>query len=285
MNPTCKGTTKYSILPEQLTFFKKVRCVSLPTNLDFMQGREFTIFSFVTGMGIRPAPGAITNGLQVADRLHIHQPTWYFIYLFLLAGLIAWIRMYYGHIFIQTFQAATNFQATSKMYNDNSLLKKQLDRFLHVLYFLSIAFTLLVLELRIGFIPFDLKGGWLLLLNLGLLSGLFLFRVVLHTIAGALFNCLGIVREYLYNMFVFNKLLGLSAVPLMFLLLYTPEVLQRILFWAAVSVFSIIIFMRLIRGMVFSYRKYISIFYMFLYLCALEISPLVLLYRWLEGLL
>ena len=32
-------------------------------------------------------------------------------------------------------------------------------------------------------------------------------------------------------------------------------------------------------------KKDISIFYMFLYLCALEISPLVLLYRWLEGML
>jgi len=250
-----------------------------------MQGRDFTFFAHVTGMNFEPGTGAIANGLQMADKLQIHQPTWYFIYLFVLAGLIAWIRLYYGNILVQTVEAATNFQATSKLYNDNSLLKKQLDRFLHLVYFISIAFFLLVLEQSTGFHPFELKGAWLLLFNLGLLTGLFLFRVVLHSIAGVLFNCVGTVREYLYNMFIFNKLLGLAAVPFIFLILYTPDVLQKILFWASVLVASGIIFMRLIRGLVFSYRKDISIFYLFLYLCALEISPLVLLYRWLEGML
>jgi hypothetical protein len=250
-----------------------------------MQGRDLTFFAQAAGMNFEPAPGAIANGLRIADKLPIHQPTWYFIYLFTLAGLIAWIRLYYGNILVQTVEAATNYQATSKMYNDNSLLKKQLDRFLHLVYFFSIAFFLLVLEQQKGFHPFDLKGPWLLLFNLGLLTGLFLFRVVLHSITGVLFNCVGTVREYLYNMFIFNKLLGLSVLPFIFLLLYTPEVLQKILFWVSVLVASGIIFMRLIRGLVFSYRKDISIFYMFLYLCALEISPLVLLYRWLEGML
>ncbi len=250
-----------------------------------MQGRDFTLFADVTGVDFETAPGAVINGLQIADKLQIHQPTWYFIYLFTLAGLIAWIRIYYGNILFQTVQAATNFQATSKMYDDNSLLKKQLDRFLHLVYFFSIAFFLLVLEQRTGLSPLGLKGVWLLLFNLAILTGLFLFRVVIHSIAGILFNSLGTVREYLYNMFIFNKLLGLSALPFIFLLLYTPEVLQKVLFWVAVLVTSGIIFMRLIRGMVFSYRKDISIFYMFLYLCALEISPLVLLYRWLEGML
>jgi hypothetical protein len=250
-----------------------------------MQGLDLTFFAHLKGMNFEPVTGVITSGMQMTEKLQIQQPTWYFIYLFALAGLIAWIRLYYGNILVQTVEAATNFQATSKMYNDNSLLKKQLDRFLHLVYFFSIAFFLLVLEQRTGFHPFDLKGAWLLLFNLGLLMGLFLFRVVLHSIAGALFNCVGTVREYLYNMFIFNKLLGLSALLFIFLILYTPELLQTIFFWASLLVASGIIFMRLIRGLVFSYRKEISIFYMFLYLCALEISPLVLLYRWLEGML
>ena len=71
----------------------------------------------------------------------------------------------------------------------------------------------------------------------------------------------------------------------MFLLVYTKGTLQELFFWITLLVLSCVVMMRLIRGFVFSYRKEVLIFYMFLYLCALELSPLVLLYRWLQGIL
>jgi hypothetical protein len=86
-------------------------------------------------------------------------------------------------------------------------------------------------------------------------------------------------------MFVFNKLMGLAALPLIFLMVYTKGTVQDIVFWISVFILSGILLLRLIRGMVFSYRKDVLNFYMFLYLCALEIVPLVCVYRWLEGVL
>ena len=79
--------------------------------------------------------------------------------------------------------------------------------------------------------------------------------------------------------------MGMSVLPLIFLLVYTRGALQEVVFWLSISVIAVIFLMRVIRGVVFSYRKEVLIFYMFLYLCALEIAPLVLLYRWLEGIL
>lgn len=250
-----------------------------------MHGWDSNIFAVLKDMGMESVPGLIADGFQSAEKLQIHQPVWYFFYLFLLAGLVAWIRMYYGNILTQTVQAATNFQATSKMYNSNSQLQRQLDNSLNLIYFLSVPFFLYILEKRMALQPLELTGIWLFLFNMGLLAGLFLIRVVLHNIAGVMFDRISIVREYLYNVFIFNKLLGLAAIPLIFLITYTRGTLQEILFWLTIFVSSGIICMRLIRGLVFSYRKDVSIFYLFLYLCALEISPLVLLYRWLEGIL
>ncbi|MEA3479665.1 MAG: DUF4271 domain-containing protein [Bacteroidota bacterium] len=225
------------------------------------------------------------TGLPIVEKVQIHQPTWYFIYLFLLMGLFAWIRIYYGNILIQIVQASTNFRAASKMFKNNSLLQNQLDGALYLFYFLSMAFLLYYLELRIGLYPYGLQGGVLFLFNIALLAALFLGRVVVHNIAGILFNSVRIVREYLYNMFLFNKLSGLLALPLVFLLVYTRGTLQEILFWITIFALAAIVVMRLIRAVVYSYRKEVLIFYMFLYLCALEITPLVLLYRWLEGIL
>ena len=224
-------------------------------------------------------------GQEILLRAPIHNPTWYFIYLFLLAVFFAWIRVYYGNIITQTVQASVNFQVANKMFQDNSLLQNQLDRVLYLFYFLSLGFLLYYIELRVELVPYGLQNWGLFLFNLALLAGVFLMRLLMLNLAGILFNRASIIREYLYNIFIFNKLAGMAALPLIFLLVYTRGMLQDVIFWLSLISLCGIILMRLIRAIVFSYRKEVLIFYMFLYLCALEIAPLVLLYRWLEGIL
>jgi hypothetical protein len=224
-------------------------------------------------------------GLQLAGKAQIHEPTWYFIYLFILLGIYAWINIYYGNVITQIFQSSTNFNAANRMFKNTGQLQNQQDLVLYVFYFLSVGFLLYYLEQRTDVLPYDLQGGLLLLFNLSLLAGLLIIRVVIHNIAGLLFNSLKIVREYLYNMFVFNKLMGLVVLPLAFLLVYTRGILQEVVLWTSIVIVLGILVLRLIRGVVFSYKKDVLIFYMFLYLCALEIAPLVLLYRWLKGIL
>ena len=252
------------------------------TKFPQMQGQDTCVFAIFRGSGMADVS---SGGLEIMEKIQIHQPAWYFIYLVLLIGVFAWIRLYYGNILIQTVQASANFRGASRAFKDNSLFQNQLDQLLYLFYFLSMAFLLFYLELRIDLRPYGLQGGLLYLFNLGLLTAVFFGRLILINIAGFLFNRVTIMREYLYNMFIFNKLSGLLILPLMFLLVYTRGILQEMFFIIVIFVLSSIVIMRLIRGVVFSYRKEVLFFYMFLYLCALEIAPLVLLYRWLEGIL
>lgn len=250
-----------------------------------MPGLDTTSFAIFTGPDAELVHGISEAGFQIIEKAQSHQATWYFVYLFLLMGFFAWIRLYYGNILTQTLKASANFQVANKMFKSNSLLQNQLDGALYLFYFLSMAFLLYYVELRIDLLPYSLQSGWLFLFNLGLLVALFLGRVLIHSFTGILFNRLRIIREYLYHMFIFNKLSGLVALPLLFLLVYTKGSLQEVIFWICIITLSGIVVMRVIRAIVFSYRKEVLIVYMFLYLCALEIIPLVLLYRWFEGVL
>ena len=119
------------------------------------------------------------HGMELLQKLQIHQPTWYFIFLFFLISFFAWIRLYYGNILIQTVQASINFQVANRMFNDNSMLQNQLDMILYLFYFLSMGFFLYCIELRLGLLPHGLQGGWQYLFNLALLVGVFLGRVFL----------------------------------------------------------------------------------------------------------
>ena len=79
--------------------------------------------------------------------------------------------------------------------------------------------------------------------------------------------------------------MGILILPILLFVVYTRGVFQHVVIWAALGGIGVVLIMRIIRGIAFSLKKDISIFYMFLYLCALEIVPLALLYRWLEGVL
>ncbi len=229
-------------------------------------------------------PGA-GNGMALLEKAEIYYPTWFFIYLFTLLGFFAWVRLYYGSIFSQTVQATADFQVATRMYKDNSLLQNQLDSSLYFLYFLTIAFFLNFIELRMEIVPYGLKGGGLFLFNVGLLVGIFMGRLLMINVAGILFGRVGVFREYLYNVFIFNKLMGMATLPMLLLMVYTRGYLQVVIVWMTIAMIGLIVIMRLIRGGIFSFKKDVSFFYLFLYLCALEIVPLVLLYRWLEGIL
>jgi hypothetical protein len=155
-------------------------------------------------------------GQEILLKAVIHPPTWYFIYLFSLAGFLAWIRVYYGNIIIQTIQASVNFQVANRMFQDNSLLQNQLDRVLYLFYFLSVGFLLYDLEVRLEMAPYGLQGWGMFVFNLGLLVGVFLGRVLMLNLAGLIFNRLRVLKEYLYNIFIFNKLTGVAVLPLGF---------------------------------------------------------------------
>jgi len=223
------------------------------------------------------------NGALIFQKVMDYQPAWLFLYLMVLLGFFAWIRVYYGNIYAHTVQASTNFKVAARMFKDKSLLQNQLDNVLYASYFLSLAYLLLFLEVKAGMFPYRLQGILLYLFNLALLMGVFLTRVVVMNLLGSLFNHLALFREYLYHTFIFNKLIGISILPLLLFVLYTRGVLQTVFIWITFSTLGVVLVMRIIRGIEFSFKKDISIFYMFLYLCALELVPLVLLYRWLEG--
>jgi hypothetical protein len=225
------------------------------------------------------------GGGFLMEKVPVSHPAWLFLYLFMMLGFFAWVRMSYSNIMSQTIQASTNFQVAVRMFKDKSLLQNQLDNILYVIYFLSVACLLFFLEERQGLQPYGLSGGTLYLFNLALLSGVFVGRILLVNMLGSLFNQMALFREYLYHLFIFNKLMGLVILPMLLFVIYTEGIFQEVLIWAALGVIVVILVMRIIRGIAFSLKKDISIFYMFLYLCALEIVPLALLYRWLEGVL
>ncbi|MFZ5939101.1 MAG: DUF4271 domain-containing protein [Bacteroidota bacterium] len=208
---------------------------------------------------------------------------WYFMFILLDLSLLAWVKMNFGASFLRTIEASFNFQTAVRMYNDNSQLQRQLDSILNFFYFLNGAFMMLILENQFRLYPFGQEGFLLFLINFTALSAYYLLRSGLVRIAGHLFNRANLFREYSYHVSNYNKIIGLAIAPFIILLIYLREDLRIYFLYLVIILLLSVYILRIIRGLIFSWKRDVFILYMFLYLCALEIAPLLLLFKWMES--
>jgi len=227
------------------------------------------------------ALGMHSFGLPVTEA--IVNPDWFFYLLMGILVFLAWVRSLYGNVWLNTAEAVGNYAVTLRMYKDNSAVQKRLDNLLYLFYFISFAFYLLIIERHFTLFPYNLKTPILLLFNVAVLLMLFFARLALNSVIGNTFRQTDLFREYTYNVFVFNKLLGISIVPFLFLINYSTGSIRIILIWTSLVLVGAVGILRVMRGIVFSIKKDVSLFYLFLYLCALEILPILVLFKWIQS--
>jgi hypothetical protein len=84
-------------------------------------------------------------------------------------------------------------------------------------------------------------------------------------------------NEYILNILIFNILTGIFLLPLLVFAVYLKCV---IFLWICMIIFTLFFIFRLIRGFLIgiSITKFSSVF-LFVYLCSLEMLPLVVLIK------
>jgi len=109
----------------------------------------------------------------------------------------------------------------------------------------------------------------------------YFIKIASIKILGFVFQQRKVVDEYLHNLKLFNITTGIILLPITisipFLNAYLVDEVHLI--QTGFFVYIIIFIFKLLRGFFVSYRQSVSIFYILLYLCTLEILPLALLLR------
>jgi hypothetical protein len=87
------------------------------------------------------------------------------------------------------------------------------------------------------------------------------------------------VREYLFNVILLNKAVGLTFLPLTIALFFT-QIPKEAIFYCGIFFASFFYLLRIVRGFSIGYStRTLSAFHLFLYLCALEILPLAVIVK------
>ena len=112
------------------------------------------------------------------------------------------------------------------------------------------------------------------------LSVIYLVKFVGLKICGWLFNMQQAADSYIFIVFIINKIIGISVLPFLALLSFTDGTMYDVSLVASWCLIGSLFLYRFILGYA-TIRNEVrfNLFHFFLYLCAFEIAPLLLIYR------
>ena len=108
----------------------------------------------------------------------------------------------------------------------------------------------------------------------------FVVKLSILSIAGFVFPVYKEIRQYTFTIIVFSIILGLLLLPFNILIAYAPTDMATYLIYLAFLAIILVYLFRTLRGVLIA-SKYISLhkFHFFMYLCAVEIAPLLVLFK------
>jgi hypothetical protein len=200
---------------------------------------------------------------------------WISIHFILLLGLLAWARINYRKRLFQIVKSFIAPRYLNQMAREGNIFRERIAIPLFVIYLVS--FSMLLYLLLTNYSDYHLEGysGFKLfsIILLIVLILWFIKNILVHFI-GVTFKNELVLQDFMLTNFVFNLVSGLLLLPVIAVSVYISSkgtLLAALVFWLLIFGFKIA--RELFTGL--SYAKF-SLFNRFLYLCALEILPILI---------
>ncbi len=230
-----------------------------------------------------PPATALLVEKKVVSSHPLESPDWMLGVFLAALVVIAWIRIFYNKYLARAFAGLFVYQQGNKLYRENNLLYQRFSLGMNFLFYITGGLFLYFVN---DYFSFDLpwlKGftGFLILFTA--LPVLFFLRSLVCGLVGAISLTRDFFNEYVHTIFLINKVLGLVLLPVVIGLPYLPEILTPYLIYGGLGLLGLSYLLRIYKGLQIIILKGFSIFWMILYLCALEILPIVLIYRYIHS--
>jgi len=194
--------------------------------------------------------------------------------IFFLALVKSSFPKYFNSIFSLSFQATFRQTQTREQMSQNFFPAFMLN----VLFILSVGLfiTLFAQFYKWTNIPF-----WqLFIYSTTILGIVYMVKYFVIFFTGWVFNAPDAAAEYRFIVFLINKLTGILFIPLLFVIAYTNDDVKKIAITIALCIAGLLIALRYLVSLA-RIRKNLNLaaFHFFIYLCAVEIMPLLVIYK------
>jgi hypothetical protein len=190
--------------------------------------------------------------------------------------IFAWIQTLYAKRLGQIFRAVAQPHFVNQLEREGNLFKERINLGLNFIYYsISSIFIHQVFReynsMPAGFTNLTLTGI--------IFAGLIIFEMLKYVIVfvtGIIFNTSETARQYQLNTMIFNNITGVTLFPVSIIAFYWNNPLIIII---GIAIVSLLILYRIFRCILIGLTNInYNLLYLFLYLCTLEILPIILLY-------
>lgn len=196
--------------------------------------------------------------------------------------ILAYVRVGYAKRLNRLFSSLIRIQILRQVMREELVFSHRASVLLHF-NFILIGATIIYCALQINNVQVNEAQGFVLYAVIaGLLASLYIGKLILNVILRKLYRDPGILREYLFEVFLINKAAGVALIPFTVGLVFVNISRARELLWIIGIGVGLFLIFRLVQGfrMTLSYR--VSLVYIILYLCTLEILPILALVKVIE---
>ena len=206
-------------------------------------------------------------------------PDWFTISLIAIIALFTWYKLFYHRMFLQLTNAFFSMATTNQIVRDESVLLQRAS--LNSSFIAYLIGGLFLYQISVA-------GNWQHPL---LLSGFIRFILFALTIAlvysaqmialrflSNIFNSDRPAATYIFTIFLFNMMAGLLLLPFVILIAYASAEYRPFFIGSGIALLAVFLLYRYVRVfIIWTSQLRTPVFYLFLYLCAFEIAPLLLI--------
>lgn len=181
---------------------------------------------------------------------------------------------YFSYLFILIRQTSFRQKQTREQ-----LLQGRLPSLMMNLLFMLVAglfITVVVTQKKITHIPF----WYFALYSVLVLAGVYLLKFLFLRFTGWVFRVSEAAETYIFIVFLVNKLLAVVLLPLLWLLAFSEGDFNIIILTISTFIIALLLLYRYILSLA-AVRNMVRVspFHFFIYLCAVEILPVLLIYK------
>ena len=232
----------------------------------FLQARNAVVSQTVKPYGI------------VGKELIIPNQDWILGLILILWIIFASVRVGFLKYLAQLFVSLVNFGAATRLYQERSY--KTMFGAVRLDFIFHLVLPLSVFQIA-SFFKIDLPGYPSILFFLALLliiNGFIFTKILLFKAAGSIVMRKEQTDESVFNIKLYYKALGLFLLPVATIHAILSDT-NFITIWIMAGMIAIMYVATVIRSIYVGNHKDVSIFYLILYLCTLEILPLLLIFK------
>ena len=202
--------------------------------------------------------------------------SWILGIIILSAFVFAWIKLFFNKNYRTIIKSGYNYNYSVKLFKEANSGSKRVSSFLNLIFVLNLS---IFIYLFTGYLSVNLP-----LTDFKLIVTLIFSITIIYSIkylvvktVGFVFSSDTIAAEYISNIWLYNKLLGISLFPIIITLPYINPSMKMPLAYIGITVVFIFFIFRIIRSFQIVFKIKLSIIYWILYLCTLEILPVFVL--------